>query len=132
MRLDSGKSEQLKSLENPYKTAALLSIRGINTIVLPTHACTVERNTLLLESLLSANESQDQDNPPADICSSLFAADASEAESNDDTIVDSESKEGKDDHLMTEEGPVASRSGRKRNFIVYGFPSVSIVCPPKT
>lgn len=132
MRLDSGKSEELKSLENPYKTAALLSIRGINTIVLPTHACTVERNTLLLESLLSANESQDEDNPPVDICSSLFAADASEAESTEDTIVDSESKEGKDDHLKTEEGPVASRSGRKRNFVVYGFPSVSIVCPPKT
>ena len=62
MRLDSGKV-RTQSLENPYKTAALLSIRGINTIVLPTHACTVERNTLLLESLLSANESQDQDNP---------------------------------------------------------------------
>ena len=128
-RLDSRKTDEEKGLDDPYKTAALLSIRGIDTVVLPTMASTTDTNAAILTNLLSANENPAEDAPLLDIATSVWKSDAPKMVRKQEQEVDGEHQEDGSDEG---DGEISKESADVpfRKFVVYGLPSVKIVVPP--
>lgn len=128
-RLDSRKTDEEKCLDDPYKTAALLSVRGIDTVVLPTMASTTDTNAALLTNLLSANENPAEDAPLLDISTSVWKSDAPKMVKKQKRDVDGEHQEGGSDKSY---GEISKETAEVpfRKFVVYGLPSVKIVVPP--
>jgi hypothetical protein len=115
-RLDGRKTQEELALENPYKTAALLSLRGVNTVVVPTYSCTAAGNAKTLASVLSARGTEDV----VDISTAVWKS--SDPDPEEEAEAAAEGEAGEEGEVADEaSGPPFS----KFNFVVYGLPSVS-------
>ena len=135
--LDGRKTTEKKALEDPYRTAALLSMRGVESIVLPTFTVGSARaNSEFLTSVLSGGT----------IASSVWKADApkpprkeEDSDENEpeekevEEPEEGEKPEGEEDAGDEAEAvepppppPPPPPSGPYRTYVVYGHPLVKI------
>jgi hypothetical protein len=116
-RLDNRKSEREKRLEDPFRTAALLSTRGVETIVLPVMPCTPAGNRETITALLGVNEALEADAPPVDVASAVWNADKPKATAPPEDAGEVEAADESGD--AKEELPY-------RRYVVWGLPSIKI------
>jgi tetratricopeptide (TPR) repeat protein len=119
-KLNSSKSQAQRSLEDPYKTAALLSMRGVNTVVLPTFSCTAEGNAGFLRSVLRANSASDGG---ADIASAVWRA----GKPREEPTTEGHLIEGENAPSSVADDTPPSAPFSQFNYVVYGLPSVRLV-----
>ena len=121
-KLDNRKSSAQRGLEDPYETAALLSMRGVDTVVLPTFPCTSEGNSKLLRSVFNANSSVEGG---ADIATAVWSAGTPKP--NIGTSVNDEAGEGAESSAPVEDDSPQSAPFSQWNYIVYGLPTVKLI-----
>ena len=123
-RLDNRKNEQEKRLEDPFRTAALLSTRGVETIVLPIMPCTPAGNSETITGLLGANEALEADSPPVDVASAVWNVDKPKATA---PLEDAgEAKEAERDAEAADDSGDAKEELPYRRYVVWGLPSIKI------
>ena len=123
-RLDNRKSEGEKRLEDPFRTAALLSTRGVETIVLPVMPCTPTGNSETITALLGANEALEADAPQGDVASAVWNADKPKATAPPEDAGEAEEAEG-DAEAADDSGDVKEELPYRR-YVVWGLPSIKI------
>ena len=119
--LDNRKSPARRSLEDPYQTAALLSMRGVNTVVLPTFSCTSEGNANLLRSVLNTNSSSEDS--ASDIASAVWKA----GKPLKPRMEEGGPEEGEDQASTAEDDTPPTAPFSQCNFVTYGLPSLKFV-----
>jgi hypothetical protein len=121
VRLDNRKSPAARALEDPYQTAALLSMRGVNTVVLPTFAGSTEGNADVLRAVLGANANAGKNTEGGtDVSTAVWMAGAPKP------VVEAAEGEGGEGAVAAEPGP-PNPPFSQFNFVVYGVPSVKLV-----
>ena len=123
-RLDNRKSEGEKRLEDPFRTAALLSTRGVETIVLPVMPCTPTGNSETITALLGANEALEADAPQVDVASAVWNADKPKATAPPEDAGEAEEAEG--DAEAADDSGDAKEELPYRRYVVWGLPSIKI------
>jgi hypothetical protein len=134
--LDGRKTTEKKALEDPYRTAALLSMRGVESIVLPTFTVGSARaNSEFLTSVLSGGT----------IASSVWKADAPKPPRKEEDSDENEPEEKEVEEPEEGEKPEGEEAGDEaeaveppppppppppsgpyRTYVVYGHPLVKI------
>jgi tetratricopeptide (TPR) repeat protein len=121
-KLDNRKSVARRSLEDPYQTAALLSMRGVDTVVLPTFSCTAEGNAELLRAVLSSGRSADSE---LDVAGAVWKAGTPTTKVALASTPEGEEAPPPPD--AEEEDTPPSTPFSQYTFVVYGLGSVKVV-----
>mmetsp|Transcript_28006 Transcript_28006/g.68923 ORF Transcript_28006/g.68923 Transcript_28006/m.68923 type:complete len:2443 (+) Transcript_28006:56-7384(+) len=116
-RLDNRKTPAQRMLEDPYQTAALLSMRGVDTVVLPTFSCTSEGNAEMLTSVLSSANSSEAG---ADISRAVWLSGTPKP------VIEPSTPGGEGEKVVAEEQTSPSAPFSQFNFVVYGLPSAKL------
>jgi len=119
VRLDNRKSPAARALEEPYQTAALLSMRGVDTVVLPTFASSTEGNAEVLRAVLGANTGKNAEGG-TDVSKAVWMAGAPKP------AVEAAEGDAGEGAAAAEPGP-PNPPFSQFNFVVYGVPSVRLV-----